>query len=690
MQDFGEIIRKDSVNIRIDLKLKFNDRFFYFMSKYACLGNGELLVGFDKWGQIKDIYYHYPGLENHIHEDQVHKLGIWVDGVLHWVDGEDFDVKVVMDNESMRSDVVWESKKFGLKLSSLDCVYNEENILIRQFEIENSFDYKRDIKIFFNQQFNISQTHTGNTAYYDPEDNVVIHYKGRRVFLFNANCGDANISDYAVGLLGIEGKDGTYKDADDGVLSKNGIEHGQVDSTFSISFQLPQKVKKSFDYFMCVDKSIELVKKLNANVLKRKPNDIAKTTYDYWKAWVNNLNFSFYSLSPEIVNLFKKSLYVIRTHTAANGAIIASSDSDMLQFGRDTYAYVWPRDAAVSAIALAKAGDFNASRRFFEFCRDIISPQGYFLHKYRPDKALGSSWHAWIENGERRLPIQEDGTALVVYALWDYYQLSKDLEFVESVYNPIVKNAAEFMCAYIDEKSSLPEPSFDIWEMKYGQNTFTSSCVVGALEVAGKFAQLLGKEKHAKNYLGVAEKVKSAIVNKLWDEKMSYFVKHMVSDGKSDLFDKTVDASSFYGVYKFGILPLNDKKLIDAHRVLIDKLALKSQAGGVSRFEGDQYHHPGGNVPGNPWIITTLWDTQYKIDLVKSESDLANVVSDFTWVTKKALSSGILSEQINAHNSQPLSAAPLIWSHAEYVITVVKYLEKLEELGICKACYPLK
>ena len=126
-----------------------------------------------------------------------------------------------------------------------------------------------------------------------------------------------------------------------------------------------------------------------------------------------------------------------------------------------------------------------------------------------------------------------------------------------------------------------------------------------------------------------------------------------------------------------------------AHKTLIDKLQLKSGAGGIARFEGDLYHHPGGNVPGNPWIVTTMWNTQYKIDLIKSDQDLPDIVSDFTWVTKKALSSGILAEQINAYDSSPLSAAPLIWSHAEYVITVVKYLEKLEELGICKACYPL-
>ncbi len=659
------------------------------MSKHACLGNGNLLIGLDRFGQIKDLYYHYPGLENHIHENQVHKIGVWVDGRNYWVDSEEFDVEVLMDPESMRANITWKSKTLGLELFSKDCVYNERNIFIRHFEIENLFDHKRDIKIFFNQQFNISQMHTGNTAYYDPDDNVVIHYKGRRVFLFNSISEDGGINDYAVGLLGIEGKDGTYKDAEDGILSKNGIEHGQVDSTFSIAFELPKNKKKSFTYFMCVGKSVESAKEMNAYVLERTPDDIAKTSYDYWKAWVNNQNFSFYSLSPQIVNLFKKSLYIIRTHTAKNGAIIASSDSDMLQFGRDTYAYVWPRDGAISALALAKAGDFNASKRFFDFCEGTISSEGYFMHKYRPDKALGSSWHAWIEDGKRRLPIQEDGTALIIYSLWNYFKLSKDLEFLESVYNPLVKNAAEFMCSYIDEKTHLPKPSFDIWEMKYGISTFTSACVYGALDTASRLARLLGKETSAKKYEKTAAGIKEAIVKLLWDEEMSYFVKHLENESGKDIFDKTIDASSFFGVYRNGVLPPDDEKLGKAYKTLMEKLYLKSGAGGIARFEGDQYHHPGGNVPGNPWIITTLWGTQYRIDLIKSEQELPEIVKDLTWVTQKALPSGILPEQVNAYDSSPLSAAPLIWSHAEYVLTVIKYLEKLEELGICKACYPL-
>ena len=46
-------------------------------------------------------------------------------------------------------------------------------------------------------------------------------------------------------------------------------------------------------------------------------------------------------------------------------------DSDTLQHGKDTYAYVWPRDAAYAALALDRAGDTNVAERFFTFMNDV-------------------------------------------------------------------------------------------------------------------------------------------------------------------------------------------------------------------------------------------------------------------------------------------------------------------------------
>ncbi len=659
------------------------------MPKAITLGNGKVLVCLDKFGQVKDLYFHYAGLENHVGEFMVHKIGIWVDDKLSWIDDGTWQVSIDCEKGTMASCIKAKSESLGLEVDFSDVVYNEKNIFIREVKVNNLYDRTRQVKVYFNQQFNISQTHTGDTAYYDPHDHVLIHYKGRRAFLVDAKEGNNSFQDYSVGLLGIEGKKGTFVDAEDGELTGNPIEHGQVDSIAGIEIEVAPKKIKTFHYWITIGKSIESVKRLNDFVLTKTPSYLVKSTKDYWNAWIYNQKFTFYGLAEPISDLFNKSLVAIRTHVSYNGSIIASGDSDMLQYGRDTYSYMWPRDAAISAQALAKAGDFNASKRFFEFCNDVISPQGYFMHKYRPDKSLGSSWHPWTRAGKPELPIQEDGTALIIHSLWTHFELSKDLEFIEGIYNSLIKNAAEFMLNYRDKKTGLPKPSYDLWEMKFGVHTFTAASVYGALTVAGRFAKLLGKEKSASRYNQAAEEIKKGILNHLHDKKEGYFYKFISLDGGKDHTDKTLDMSSAYGVYKFGVLKFDDPKLKKAMDISVERLGLKTDIGGIARFEGDAYHNKGGNVPGNPWFITTLWYTQYLTEFIKKEADIPDVVRRFSWVVEHALPSGILSEQLNPYTGEQLSAAPLTWSHAEYIISIIKYLEKLEELGICTACYPV-
>ncbi len=655
------------------------------MSRYASLGNGKLLINLDGYGQVKDLYFHYAGLENHVSEHLVHKIGIWVDGKFSWLDDGAWTINIESDKETMATFIVCINSPLGIELNFSDVVYNEKNIFIREVVIKNNLKEKRMVKIFFNQQYNISQTTLGNTAFYDPESNSVIHYKGRRVFLSSLLGDQGGIKHFSCGLLMIEGKDGTYKDAEDGLLSENPIEHGQVDSVISYETEISAESDTKLFYWITVGKSLGRVRALNDYVKERSPQSIVKTTKDYWSAWLKNQNFSFYGLSPKIIDLFNRSLLIIRAHVNDNGSIIASGDSGMLQYGRDTYAYVWPRDGAFCATALAKVGDFNASRRFFEYCADIIDPGGYFLHKYRPDKALGSSWHPWYENGAEKLPIQEDGTAMVIISLWTYFELSKDLEFIESVYNRLIKSSAEFMSGYVDESTGLPKPSYDIWEMKYGVHTFTSSSIVAALNICGKFASLLGKEQNASKYYSVATRMRDSIMRFLYNPDKKTFHKLAIPREGKFIFEETLDISSVYGIYKFGVLKPDDEILKNSFDIFREKLDIKTDIGGVARFEGDFYCYSNGNIPGNPWIITTCWLTQYLLEFVKSESDLPDMVKRFNWVTDRAFPSGILPEQINPYTGESLSAAPLVWSHAEFVITVIEYLEKLEKLGISKA-----
>ena len=68
---------------------------------------------------------------------------------------------------------------------------------------------------------------------------------------------------------------------------------------------------------------------------------------------------------------------------------------------------------------------------------------------------------------------------------------------------------------------------------------------------------------------------------------------------------------------------------------------------------------------------------------------LSQIQAIIYWVKKYANPAGIIPEQFNPYTGEHLSASPLVESHAEFVTTIISYLEKLEKLGVCKARYPI-
>ncbi len=660
------------------------------MPRALTLGNGNILVCLDKYAQIHDFYFPHVGLEDHVGEDSVHRIGAYADGRLSWLSSREWDITIRYMENANASRIIAINSRMELKLIFNDTVYNEKPILLRRVTVVNLAKREREIKIFFNQEFNIFQSVRRDTAYYDPKNNCIIHYEGKRVFLVNGRCDGRGVSDYTTGLYKIEGHEGSFRDAEDGALSKNPIEHGLTDSVIGFYFNLSGEGETLLHFWIAAGKSIQEAIDLNDYILEKTPEHLLKSTHDFWAAWVNRQNFNFYGLSEGAVRLFKESLFIIRSHVDATGAVIASGDSDMLQYGRDTYSYMWPRDGAFTILALDSAGDSNVARKFFEFCNQVLSEEGYFMHKYRADGSLGSSWHPWITStGEIQLPIQEDETALVLFALWKHYELSKDLEFIEEIYNSFIRRAANFMVLYRDKMTGLPKQSYDLWEERLGISTFTCSAVYGALLSAAKFARLLGKTESEREYSRVAEEIRKGIMNHLYDAERGVFYRMIKVENEKVTKDKIVDISSVYGVFRFEVLKQDDPILKKAFNIVEEKLFCARYSAGFARYEGDRYYRVGDDIPGNPWFVATLWAVQYYIATAKEEAALARVRQWFDWVVSLTPPSGVLSEQIDPYTKEQLSAAPLTWSHSEYVLAVIAYLEKLEELGICVACAPV-
>lgn len=647
------------------------------------LGNGSLLIALDAHAEVRDLYFPHVGLEEHVYDTLRHRIGVYVDGALSWLSEDDrWKISIDCEEDALVGNTTARNDALRIELHFHDLVYNEKAIFLRRIVVKNLAERARDIKLYLGHEFQISRSEAASTAYFDPARSAIIHYRGQRAFLVAGESGGAPFSDYAVGLSRYGGKEGTFRDAEDGSLSKNAIEHGPADSVIGFYGTYEAGAERVIRYWLTAGRSIEDVCALEEYLRVKTPEHLLMTASGYWRAWVNRYQWNFYGLGEAERALFKKSLLLVRAHVDDGGGIIASADSDPLQHGKDTYAYVWPRDASYAAVALDRAGDGNVVERFFDFANGVIRKEGYFMHKYLPDRSLGSSWHPWIRNGAPQLPIQEDETALVIWALREHYRHGKDLEFIEKLDNSLIEKAADFMLAYRDPATGLPQPSYDLWEERHGVSTFTAAAVCGALGAAADLAETLGKTERTRRYRAAAEEVREGILAHLYDSASGLFVKLL--DPANNATDLSVDIAGAYGVFAFGVLPPEDPRLARAFEESARRLTVR---GGIARYERDAYFSAVPGVP-NPWFITTLWHAEYLIARARREEDFAPVREIFSWVASHALPSGVLSEQLSAVDGAQISVAPLAWSHASYVNAVLAYLDKLEELGICPACNP--
>jgi oligosaccharide amylase len=653
------------------------------------VGNGSLLVTFDEQYQIRDIYFPYVGKENHS-EGHPFRFGVWVDGTFSWVSETSWKRELRYMQETLVTDVRLRNESLGVEIVSNDTVDFQENVFVRRLEVRNLRATTREFRLFFHHDFYISESEVGDTAYFDPDTFSLIHYKGQRYFLI---CTDSpsGVETFATGRKAFKGHEGTWRDAEDGRLSEGAITEGSVDSTIGRSLSIEAGRSQEMFYWIAAGKSYADVAGVHRRAREIHPRTLIERTASYWRAWVNKNETDFGNLPPEVVSLYKRSLLIVRTQIDNGGAILAANDSDVTLRATDHYSYLWPRDGALVAYALDLAGHANLPRAFFDLCGRIISPEGYFLQKYNADGSVASGWHAsWNPHTKQRLiPIQEDETSLVLWALWNHYEEFRDIEFAKKLYGPLITHAANFLVEFRDEETHLPLPSWNLWEDRKAVHTFTCATIVGGLRAAANFARLFGEIETAANYEKAADQTRDAMRAILYRPELRRFARSVSprADGGFDV-DPIIDASLF-GIFYFGAFAPDDALVSETMRAVEERLTAKSSIGGLARYEADGYMRVTDDVekvPGNPWFICTLWLADYRIASARTLEELESAVEILEWVVARALPSGVLAEQVDPLTGAPVSVSPLTWSHSTVVATVIGYLRKLEVLLKCEAC----
>jgi len=644
--------------------------------RYACLGNGRLYLGWDGRCRLRELFWPTVGLANHVRETRENRMVLWCGGRFFDLGGEDF---LSAGRYLPGMGFAWRHRRLSMPLEVRVRDYVDPYLPVWTRAVELA-DLPGQAGIFSVQSYALGENTSGEEAAWDAEKGRLYHFKGPVWVAVQLRAGGAVRTRAAVAKV----RDGgvTFW-AETGEILGPAVDHGLIQSALGVRLDaLPDSpagrpagtpLGRRVEYALAFGRDRD---EADANLDRAGDARAVEARSRRWwrsltaKGWAGRPG---YDLSAET------SLKILSAHCDLGGGVIASCDTDVLGDHRDHYRYVWPRDAAMCASALLRAGYPGYAGRYLEFCARALSLGGFFWQRYRPDGTRGSGWHPWdLPPGE--LPIQEDATALSLVTAGDFLDLAGDLRFLDGIYASFVGKAARFVLDYRTPDGTLVRPSFDLWEERRGTLSFTQAACAGALSAAARIARALGREEDRREFWAGAGALLRGLALHLSDEDRGLCRGITASPDACDRLEKdwTDDASLFLvpvllpeAVPGSGALLrcLRRRSAVTWKR-LRSSLAVRlplTDVPGYARYAGDWYHRPAGagDVPGNPWPVATAWYALSGVRLgLLGRQDLARHLE---WFRAVAQESGTMPEQVSAVTGEPLSVSPLAWSHAMYL-----------------------
>ena len=644
------------------------------MSRPIVLSNGELHVGLNGFGTVHDFYYPYVGFENHSAGSNLrHKVGVWIDGDLSWIDNPnnapgEWIFKFYYPYDALIGHTIAKNERLGIILEFDDFVDSNIDLFVRNIHVVNLFNRPREVRLFMHQAFVIGDSRSNtDTAQYLPNNNAILHYRGRRAFIVSGLYDNKPFDEYTVGLFGIEGKEGTFRDAEDGKLECNNVEHGRVDSTLMFKVNLEALSSERVHYWIAVGKSTRKALAVHKQVLSEGILKRVTETVGWWQNWLKPTFNVLDKIPKEHRTNFLQSVMIIKSQIDNHGAIIASTDTSLLNYSRDAYGYCWPRDGAYALWPLIRMGYRDEAYRFFSFIKHWMHSDGYLMHKYRADGALGSSWHPYIHGDIVSPPIQEDETALTLFIFAQFYSLKADSKLLNEFYDDMIVPMANFMSDFIDRQTGLPKPSYDLWEQTFLTSTYTTAVTYAALIAASDLASAANDPDNAVKWRTVANGIQEAAHKRLYNVDKQVFLRGINVIKKQIVNDDVVDCSSVFGAYNFGLFDAGSQEMASSIETIKRIFKINDGAPGLPRYENDEYRRTSPDITGNYWFITSLWLAQYYIG--NGQIDKASDI--LSWTRDNSMSTGAMGEQFNPVTNSIVSPAPLTWTHAEYVTTLL-------------------
>jgi len=605
------------------------------------IGNSQMLATIGKNGELRNLFWPTIDYPQHILGSLP---GIFYSyknvGKFGWL--TDYPWKSEQKYVENTNIMLTTFKNFEAELSvtTTDFVLPDDNVLVRHFLFRNASANNVFLRFFYYNDLALSETDIDDTAYYLQKQDAIIHYKRNYYFVYG---GSRRTSGHQCGVHG-EGSD-SFNDVYDSKLSSDSLVlydgTKAVNSCLSWDIgTLPSDQEKDLTIFIAMGLSEEDVLKLLDKNQGIEFDVLLKKTGNYWKSWLNGFKRDFGD--KKVNRIMKRSLLLLKLLSDKNhGGIVAAPCME------PEYRFCWPRDATYVAYAFDCCGFYSESKKFYEWCKRAQEQEGGLYQRYYIEaKIRGPCWSSQI-----------DEIATVIWGIDKHFELTGDKDFIKSMWLTI-KKAAEFMCEEINPKTNLIK-SVGLWEEKFGSHTYSNSAVYSALKISAKIAKLFDELNLYEKWDAFAEKIKSALLQLIWVSSKDRFIKTF------DPKDETLDVSLLGLTFPFEVIPAKDNRMKKTVLVLEDSLSY--EVSGIGRYSEDRYYG------GNPWILATLWLALY-YEKLKDVNKMEKLIK---WVIAHATDIDLLAEQINRSNGLPISAIPLAWSHAFFILAILA-LDELE------------
>jgi GH15 family glucan-1,4-alpha-glucosidase len=284
--------------------------------------------------------------------------------------------------------------------------------------------------------------------------------------------------------------------------------------------------------------------------------------------------------------------------------------------------------------------------------------------------------------------VSQSGASILLWAIARHFERDRDVEFLEPLFNQCVIGSAEALCAAIDPATRMPVASLDFWEERRGEPLSTAIAMEAGLRSAAELAAALGEWDRARVYGRAAGEIARGMLRDFHRPELGRFARAIARRDGRIVADPTLDASLLL-LPLFGAFESEDPRVRSSHDAVRRRLWVKTGTGGLARYEDDPVDSVGtelADVPGNPWIMPTLWMGIHALRVARRAQDLDPTRTILLWCAARAGKSGHLAEHLHPYGGETKGIAPSMRTHAWFVWAVVDYVERMRDLSRCGRC----